>query len=68
VEFSRILKSISNHTLPAPGSNLSSYPYFTVGMVVYIYLAQGVALLEDGRGEGIGNFQDSIWNVNKENI
>jgi hypothetical protein len=21
-----------------------------------------------GRGEGIGNFQASIWNVNKENI
>jgi hypothetical protein len=21
-----------------------------------------------GQGEGIGDFQDSIWNVNKENI
>jgi hypothetical protein len=21
-----------------------------------------------GQGEGIGNFQDSIWNLNKENI
>jgi hypothetical protein len=21
-----------------------------------------------GQGEGIGNFRDSIWNVNKENI